>query len=113
MACLLCACGTVEAASGTASWYTYESARKEGTSGICADGSRMDNNALTCASWDYPLGSWVVVKHRLNKVRCKVTDRGPNKKLYRKGRIIDLSKAAFQRLAPLKAGIIAVDVSRA
>ncbi len=38
-----------------------------------------------------------------------VTDRGPAKRL---GREIDLSRAAFARLAPLKLGLIEVKVER-
>jgi rare lipoprotein A (peptidoglycan hydrolase) len=39
-----------------------------------------------------------------------VTDRGPAKRLYRKGRIVDLSVAAFKEIASLKQGIIEVKV---
>jgi len=37
-----------------------------------------------------------------------VTDRGPAKRLYNKGRRLDLSRAAFQKLSPLSAGLIRV-----
>jgi rare lipoprotein A (peptidoglycan hydrolase) len=40
-------------------------------------------------------------------VRVQVTDRGPDRRL---GRMIDLSRAAFARLAPTEVGIITVSV---
>jgi rare lipoprotein A len=43
-------------------------------------------------------------------VKCVVTDRGPAKRLYRLGRKIDLAKAAFNRIADLKQGIIPVSI---
>jgi len=98
-------------AKGTASWYSYESCRKEGTSGrYTANGERFDHHALTCASWHYKFGTALKVTNRDTGkwVLVRVNDRGPAKRLVRKGRIIDLSKAAFAKLAPLKAGVIKV-----
>ena len=44
-------------------------------------------------------------------VQVIVTDRGPAKCLYRQGRILDLSKAAFAKLAPLSQGVIQVEIT--
>ena len=99
----------------TASYYTYESCRKEGTSGVfTASGERFDENALTCAMRNRDFGGMYKVTNLDNGksviVRCN--DFGPNKKLYQKGRVIDLSKGAFLRIADLKQGVITVSVER-
>lgn len=92
----------------TASYYTVKSCLREGTSGIMANGRRLNDEALTCASWDYKFGTKLRITNTQNgrSVICIVTDRGPAKKLYRKGRIVDLSKCAFMEIASLKQGII-------
>ncbi len=97
---------------GTASYYTYESCIKEGTSGICANGEVMKNDNLTCASWFYKFGTILLVTNLSNgrQVKVKVTDRGPSKRLVAKGRVIDLSSKAFTELDKLSKGIIRVKV---
>lgn len=65
---------------------------------------------LTCASWFYPLGTQLVVRSKDKSVRVEVTDRGPAKRLVAEGRIIDLSKAAFGKLADHKLGLIPITV---
>lgn len=74
--------------SGTASWY--------GASG------------LTAAHRTLPMGTVVRVRNLANgrTVTVVIRDRGP----YGKGRIIDLSDAAFARLAPLGKGLIRVEI---
>ena len=96
----------------TASYYTKASCRHEGTSGIMANGKELKDEGFTCASWDYPFGTRLLVTNFDNRkaVFVTVTDRGPNKKLYRKGRIIDLSKAAFNQIACLERGVITCEV---
>lgn len=100
-------------ATGEASWYSYESCIKEGTSGRkTASGQNFNENALTCASWDHSFGTRLKVTNINNgkSVIVTVTDRGPNKKLYRRGRIIDLSRASFAKIAKLSSGIIKVRI---
>ena len=99
---------------GTCSWYTYQSTIKEGNSGICADGSRMDDNALVAASWSYPLGSFVRVTSMDSgkSIIVRIRDRGPAKRLVKKGRIIDLSRHAFSKLVDCKRGLIKVRVEK-
>lgn len=60
---------------------------------------------MTCASWDYPLGTMLLVRHGKSAVMVEVTDRGPAKHLHR---ALDLSSAAFKKLAPLELGLIKV-----
>jgi rare lipoprotein A len=98
---------------GYASWYSYESCRKEGTSGrFTASGKRFNENDYTCAIWDKKFGTMLKITN-LNSgasILVVVTDRGPAKRLARQGRIIDLSKAAFAKVADLRTGIIKVKV---
>lgn len=98
---------------GTASWYSVESCKREGTSGIMANGEVLNDDKLTCASWDYPFGTRLQITHTgtSKSIKVWVTDRGPSKKLYRMGRIIDLSKRAFSEIADLKSGLIQVKVT--
>lgn len=95
-----------------ASWYSVESCRREGTSGITASGERLLDVGYTCASWDYPLGTVLRVSYNSRIVEVTVNDRGPSKRLYRLGRRLDLSKRAFSELAPLERGVITVQIER-
>ena len=96
--------------SGTASWYSHASTLAEGNSGIQANGQVMNDTEYTAASWDYALGTVLVVRMGHRRVQVRVTDRGPHRRLYRRGRILDLSPAAFQALAPLSDGVIPVTI---
>jgi rare lipoprotein A len=89
-----------------ASWY---GSKKDGTIGkLMANGKPFDPTKLTAASWDFPLGSRLAVMRNAKTIVVEITDRGPAKRLYNKGRKLDLSRAAFKHLAPLKEGIICV-----
>lgn len=98
-----------------ASWYSNASLKKEGTwkhgETKMANGKRFDENALTCASRQYSLGTMVKVKNIANgkSVVCKVTDRIG--KRFANSRI-DLSKGCFSKIADLKQGIINVLVTK-
>ena len=61
-----------------------------------ASGARFDRRRLTAAHPRLPLGSRVVVTNLANgkRVEVEVNDRGP----HAKGRAIDLSEAAAQRI---------------
>lgn len=106
---------TVYANNFTASYYTVKSAQREGTSGVwTASGERYDENAMTCAmrtrEWNQ---RWKVCN--LNNGKCievRNNDYGPNKKLHDSGRIVDLSKGAFLKIADLDKGIINVSVEK-
>lgn len=91
----------------TASWYGPGFDGK-----ATASGQRFDPAAMTCASWDYPLGTVLHVSHGSRCVRVLVNDRGPAKRFYRRGRRLDLSRAAFARLAHNDVGLIRVEVRR-
>jgi len=107
------------AKSGTASWYSRASCAREGTSGIMANGRALDDTKATAASWDYRMGTELIVCRTERatplglKRRCTsvtVSDRGPAKRLHRQGRILDLSRKSFAALADLKEGVIEITV---
>jgi rare lipoprotein A (peptidoglycan hydrolase) len=87
---------------GIASWY---SKNDKGINLETANGERFDDRKMTCASWDYPFGEKLIVINALTGkwVVCRVNDRGPNKRLFRK---VDLTYAAFKRIANPKRGLI-------
>ncbi len=108
---VLLSVGIAESFETQASYYTTASCIKEGTSGILtASGKAYDENALSCASWDYPFGTRLKISRGEKSVVAVVNDRGPNRRLYKAGRKIDLSAASFRALAPLSQGIITVTV---
>lgn len=90
---------------GQASYYSYECANNP-----MANGKMFDPEKRTCASWFYDFGTILVVKSLDTGAATEVvvTDRGPNKRLVKKGRIIDLSKRAFQDISPLEKGLTKV-----
>ena len=97
----------------TASWYSFNSCRKEGTSGyFTASGERFNENDLTCALPHRKFGSSYKVTNLKNgkSVIVRHNDFGPGKKPLSRGVVIDLSKGAFQKIADLKSGIVPVKV---
>lgn len=71
----------------------------------------FDPKAMTCATYNYPFNTMLKVTNLKNNkfVIVRVNDRGPNKRL---GRVIDLSRGAFQRIAKLDEGIIEVKIEK-
>ncbi|WP_439859645.1 septal ring lytic transglycosylase RlpA family protein [Pseudomonas sp. MBLB4136] len=92
-------------AEGKASYY---GARHHGKK--TASGERFDQHALTAAHRSLPFGSRVRVTNLRNDktVVVRINDRGP----YARGRIIDLSKKAAERLDMLRAGVVPVRVQQ-
>lgn len=86
--------------TGTASWYGKGFEGK-----LTASGYLYDSNQLTCASNDHAFGTVLRVTNKKNgkSVLVVVTDRGGFKKYDRK---IDLSKAAFSKIASPGHGLI-------
>lgn len=89
--------------AGVASWYGSEVAGRR-----MANGHVFWPHQMTCASWDYPLGTHLLVRHGKAAVIVEVTDHGPAKRL---NRALDLSSVAFKKLAPLEIGLINVTYS--
>ncbi len=73
-----------------------------------ANGRPFNPDKLTAASWYFDLGTKVVVRHAKRSVVVEITDRGPAERLVNEGRKIDLSRAAFARLADPDVGLIDV-----
>ena len=93
--------------AGQASWYG-----EEHRGDLMANGHRFNPDRLTAASWFYALGTKVVVTCDNRSVVVEITDRGPAKRLVQEGRTIDLSRAAFAKLAPPSVGLIDVTVEK-
>lgn len=93
---------------GVASYYSYECADLP-----MANGKPFDPEKRTCASWFYKFGTILTVKSidTGRSTEVVVTDRGPNKRLVKEGRIIDLSKRAFQDICRLEQGLTRVAVT--
>ncbi|MFP4473012.1 MAG: septal ring lytic transglycosylase RlpA family protein [Candidatus Omnitrophota bacterium] len=95
--------------SGQASWYSEQS---PGVRPTTANMEIFDDSAMTCAMWDVPFGQKLKVTNIKNgrSVIVRVNDRGPHKRYVRRGRVIDLSKGAFQKLSDPDNGLISVRV---
>jgi rare lipoprotein A len=95
------ASGPVRAESGLATFYS---------GGRTASGEITGPTGLTAAHRTLPFGTKVVVTNlRSGKtVIVRITDRGP----YRRGRIIDVSRAAARELDMIGSGTIMVSVVR-
>jgi len=97
----------------TASYYSYASLKSESTwkngEQPMANGKKFDENAMTCAARKYPLGTTLKVTNLKTgkSVVVVVTDRIG--KRFAETRV-DLTKAAFSRIADLREGIVKVKV---
>ena len=89
--------------SGKASFYADKHQFKK-----TASGELYNRDLKTAAHKSIPFGSTVKVTNIRNRksVVVKINDRGP----FVKGRIIDLSKAAFSRIGKLSSGVINVRI---
>ena len=87
--------------TGRASWYDLEAKT--------ASGEAMDGEALTAAHPSLPFGSKVMVANLDNgrSVVVRINDRGP----FSKGRIIDVSGAAAEKLGMIGTGVARVSVN--
>jgi len=90
-------------AEGHASWY---GSRHQGRR--TASGEAFDQNALTAAHRQLPFGTRVRVTHLGSgrSVVVRINDRGP----VSRQRIIDLSRAAAERLDMLRQGVAPVRI---
>lgn len=91
IACMIIAvlAGTTSADAEVASWYGPGFHGKK-----TASGERFNQWALTAAHKTLPFGTRVLVTHGKRSVVVRINDRGP----FTKGRTIDLSKAAAQKI---------------
>ncbi len=89
---------------GTASWYGPGFHGKK-----TSNGEVYNQNSLTAAHNDLPMGSVVLVTNKANgkSVEVRINDRGGFRKY---GRVIDLSKGAASRLDMVRAGVAKVEI---
>jgi rare lipoprotein A len=89
---------------GQASWYGGQFHGRK-----TASGETFDENAMTAAHKRLPFGTRVRVVNTESgrSVVVRINDRMPDTASNR-GRVIDLSKGAFARLAPLERGLVPV-----
>jgi hypothetical protein len=89
----------------TASWYGSEFAGRH-----TASGERFNPNEMTAASKTLPIGSVVRVTNPKNgkSVVVRINDRGP----YVRGRSIDLSRSAAQKLGIAHKGVARVKIKK-
>lgn len=83
---------------GGASWYGIQFHRRK-----TASGELFDMGAMTAAHKTLPFNTRVCVRSLVNgsEVLVRITDRGP----YAQGRVIDLSRAAAERIDLISLGI--------
>jgi rare lipoprotein A len=96
---MACAAPTL---SGLGSWYgtRHEQGR------LTASGCPFDAGHVSAASPVMPIGAWVRVTHGKRSLVLRIEDRGP----YVRGRIIDLSRAAAEKLDMIAAGVVRMDL---
>jgi len=109
---VLAGCSTFGSNSGSGATETgkasYYGDRHHGRK--TASGERFDQHALTAAHRSLPFGTRVRVTNLSNErsVVVRINDRGP----FVRGRIIDVSRAAAERLGMLRAGVVPVRVEQ-
>lgn len=83
----------------TISWYGNEF-----NGNLTASGEVFDENAMTAAHKSLPFGTRIRLSANGNSIELTVNDRTPQSFM----RCFDVSKGAFQQLAPLDQGVILV-----
>jgi rare lipoprotein A len=94
------------AASGQDGFATFVARSFHGRT--AANGKTFDERRLVAAHRTLPFGSIVRVTNVRNgrSVKVRIVDRGPYGKNYREGTVIDLSRAAAERLRMIRDGQI-------
>ena len=89
--------------TGMASYYAKKLHNRK-----TASGEALNNSSMTAAHKTLPFGTEVMVQNLNNgkSVKVRINDRGP----FVKGRIIDLTRTAFSRIASLDKGVVKVEI---
>lgn len=88
-----------ETTCGRASYYGTESGNRT------ANGEAFDGTSMTAAHRSLPFGSKLRVTYKGRSVVVRVNDRGG---FHKYGRILDLSRAAAERIGMVEAGVASV-----
>ncbi|GEM_PF-2719099 len=110
---LIAGIANAETQTGYATYFTVSSCQREGNSGITASGIRLYDSAYVCALPHRRFGKSYRVCLADQTDRCVIVthlDFGPGRKPRERGVVIDLSRSAFEQLAPLKVGKLRVTV---
>lgn len=91
---------------GAASFYGYGFQGRR-----VASGESFDVKAFTAASNRFPVGAWLAV-NRLSNGRCVVVRVNDRMHLSHQLRVVDISRAAAERLAMISDGVVLVRVKR-
>lgn len=92
-----------------ASWYGQEYCDKYSPRCRTSTGEKFDDQKFTAAcSKRWELGTWLLLRRNGRTIAVICNDRGSFEEKY--GRQIDLSKSAFEALAPISTGVIEVEV---
>jgi rare lipoprotein A (peptidoglycan hydrolase) len=94
---------------GLASWY---SEADRGIRKSTANMERFSDRKDACAIWSLPFNTLIKVTNLINgkSIIVRVNDRGPSKDLVRQGRVIDLTRGAFSKIAELGDGLIPIKI---
>lgn len=95
--------GALETVRGTASYYADALAGNSTASGV-----PYDPSSLVAAHRTYPFGTRLRVRNLANgrEVEVRIVDRGP----FVRGRVLDLSRAAAERLGFIREGLARVQI---
>ena len=107
LAGILLVCGWHACCYDRATWYGERERGK-----LMANGRPFNPDALTAASWSYPLGSKLKLIYHNKSVVVEVTDRGGARAFMQFGKVVDLSHAAFAKLEKPAVGTIRVKIQR-
>ena len=77
-----------------------------------ANGRPFNPDAISAASWNFPLGSKIKLVYGNKSVIVEVTDRGGARSFMQFGKVVDLSHAAFAKLEKPAVGSIRVKIKR-
>ena len=104
-----------EGITTNASYYTYASCLREGTSGITASGEKLhDEGEYTFAHPTAAFGERLRIKFGNREIVARCNDRGPNTKCLKRGTGIDLNLSAFKALVgeDVSCGLVKVSIER-
>jgi rare lipoprotein A len=107
LAAILLVCGWHACCYDRVTWYGDRERGK-----LMANGRPFNPDAMTAASWNYPLGTKLKLIYGNKSVVVEVTDRGGVRAFMQFGKVVDLSHAAFAKLEKPAVGSLRVKIKR-